>query len=54
MVKQFNIVPRIEHYGCMIYLLSRAGKLEEAYTLITSMSMKPNAILWATLLGFCN
>ncbi|KAI3903661.1 hypothetical protein MKW98_032315 [Papaver atlanticum] len=29
--------------GCMIDLLSRAGKLEEAYTLITSMSMKPNA-----------
>ncbi|KAI3958736.1 hypothetical protein MKX01_023412 [Papaver californicum] len=53
MVKQFNIVPRIEHYGCMIDLLSRAGKLEEAFTLITSMSMKPNAIIWATLLGFC-
>ncbi|KAI3842260.1 hypothetical protein MKW98_026050 [Papaver atlanticum] len=42
MVKQFNIVPRTECYGCMIDLLSRAGKLKEAYTLITSMSMKPN------------
>ncbi|RZC44240.1 hypothetical protein C5167_037182 [Papaver somniferum] len=52
MVKQLNIVPRIEHYGCMIKLLSRAGKLEEAYTLITSMSMIPNAVLWANLLGF--
>ncbi|KAI3886437.1 hypothetical protein MKX03_036724 [Papaver bracteatum] len=30
--------------GCMIDLLSRAGKLEEAYTLITCMSMKPNAL----------
>ncbi|KAI3903625.1 hypothetical protein MKW98_032279 [Papaver atlanticum] len=28
-------------------------ELEEAYTLITSMSMKPNAVIWATLLGFC-
>ncbi|KAI3903667.1 hypothetical protein MKW98_032321 [Papaver atlanticum] len=53
MVKQFNIVPRIEHYGCMIDLLSRARKLEEAFTLITSMSMKPNAVIWATLLGSC-
>ncbi|KAI3886446.1 hypothetical protein MKX03_036733 [Papaver bracteatum] len=31
------------HYGCMIDLLSRAGKLEEAFTLTTSMSMKANA-----------
>ncbi|XP_026393203.1 pentatricopeptide repeat-containing protein At1g33350-like isoform X1 [Papaver somniferum] len=53
MVKQFYIVPRIEHYGCMIDLLSGAGKLGEAHTLSTSMSMKPNAALWATLLGFC-
>ncbi|RZC66099.1 hypothetical protein C5167_009793 [Papaver somniferum] len=53
MVKQFNIVPRIEHYGCMIDLLSRVGKLEEAYMLIKSMSMRPNAVIWATLLGFC-
>ncbi|XP_031248619.1 pentatricopeptide repeat-containing protein At1g08070, chloroplastic-like [Pistacia vera] len=53
MVEEYNIKPRIEHYGCMIDLLGRAGKLEEAARFIESMHLKPNAVIWATLLSAC-
>jgi pentatricopeptide repeat protein len=30
MTRDYGIIPRIEHYGCMIDLFSRAGLLQEA------------------------
>lgn len=53
MRKEFGIAPNIYHYGCMIDLLGRAGLLDEAYQLIMSMSVKPDATIWRTLLGSC-
>ncbi|KAL5992326.1 hypothetical protein ACLOJK_013242 [Asimina triloba] len=49
----YCIVPTIEHYGCIIDLLSRAGKVKEAYRFICSMEMQPNPIIWRTLLSAC-
>ncbi|KAK7265813.1 hypothetical protein RJT34_33437 [Clitoria ternatea] len=49
----WGISPRIEHYGCMVDLLSRAGFLDEAYGLIEIMPLKPNDVLWGALLGGC-
>ncbi|XP_010027155.2 pentatricopeptide repeat-containing protein At1g11290, chloroplastic [Eucalyptus grandis] len=43
------LVPKIEHYGCMVDLLGRAGMLEEAYEVIKSMPIKPNCIIWGAL-----
>lgn len=51
--QQYNIVPKIEHYGCMVDLLGRAGLVEEAHNYIISMPMAPNAVVWRTLLGAC-
>ena len=31
MTEEFGIVPRIEHYGCMVDLLGRAGLVKRAY-----------------------
>ncbi|KAF0905404.1 hypothetical protein E2562_004381 [Oryza meyeriana var. granulata] len=45
--------PRIEHYGCMVDLLSRAGLLQEAQQLIDDMPMQPNGVVWGALLGGC-
>ncbi|KAK8606760.1 hypothetical protein V6N13_052518 [Hibiscus sabdariffa] len=45
--------PRIEHYGCMVDLLGRAGSLEEAKGLIEQMPVKPNAVVWGALLNAC-
>ncbi|KAJ7521161.1 hypothetical protein O6H91_19G040600 [Diphasiastrum complanatum] len=41
------------HYGCMIDLLGRAGKLDEAENLIRKMPMQADAVIWMTLLGAC-
>ncbi|KAL8062931.1 hypothetical protein ABFX02_02G178600 [Erythranthe guttata] len=54
MEKRFSITPKIEHYGCMVDLLGRAGLLQEAYKLIKAMPMKPDSVVWGTLLGACS
>ncbi|KAK6153422.1 hypothetical protein DH2020_013061 [Rehmannia glutinosa] len=49
----FGIEPGREHYGCMVDLLGRAGKLEEAIKLVHEMKCEPDAVTWRTLLGAC-
>ncbi|KAJ6767475.1 hypothetical protein OIU74_021365 [Salix koriyanagi] len=53
MIRRWGIKPRIEHYGCMVDLLSRAGFLDEARELIETMPIKPNNAVWGALLGGC-
>lgn len=48
-----SVTPTVEHYGCMVDLLARAGLLVEAQNLIQGMPMKANAIVWGALLGGC-
>ncbi|XP_050214845.1 pentatricopeptide repeat-containing protein At2g03880, mitochondrial [Mercurialis annua] len=49
----YGIEPVREHYGCMIDLLGRAGKLDDAVGLINEMECEPDAVTWRTLLGAC-
>lgn len=53
MEEEYGIMPRIEHYGCMVDLLSRAGLVKRAYEYIQNMPVQPNAVIWRTLLGAC-
>ncbi|KAG6408676.1 hypothetical protein SASPL_131694 [Salvia splendens] len=53
MTTDFAITPSIEHYGCMVDLLSRRGLLQEAYEFIKKMPITPNAAIWGALLGGC-
>ncbi|KAG6491108.1 pentatricopeptide repeat-containing protein At1g06143-like [Zingiber officinale] len=53
MIKDYSICPVMEHYGCMVDLLSRGGHLEEALNLMSTMPMKPNAVMWLALLSGC-
>ncbi|XXG80063.1 hypothetical protein AAC387_Pa09g1011 [Persea americana] len=53
MTRDYNIIPQIEHYGCMVDLLSRAGLLQEAHEFIKNMPIKPNGVVWGALLGGC-
>lgn len=53
MSEKYRITPTVEHYGCVIDLLSRAGRLNEAEDIINSMRIKPNVIVWGSLLGGC-
>ncbi|KAL5544481.1 hypothetical protein UlMin_008265 [Ulmus minor] len=50
----YGIEPTIEHYGCMVDLYSRAGKLQKAYEFACKMPTPPNAIIWRILLGACS
>ncbi|KAF8397892.1 hypothetical protein HHK36_016817 [Tetracentron sinense] len=53
MDKTYGVVPRQEHYSCVIDLLSRAGRLKEAEEFINSMPFEPNAFGWCSFLGAC-
>lgn len=53
MNRDFGIEPRVEHYGCLVDILGRAGLIEEAYQFIKNMPIPPNAVIWRTLLAAC-
>ncbi|KAG6394322.1 hypothetical protein SASPL_144906 [Salvia splendens] len=49
----FGLTPKIEHYGCLIDLLGRAGHLEEAERLIESMPYEANGIILSSFVFAC-
>ncbi|XP_059626597.1 pentatricopeptide repeat-containing protein At1g08070, chloroplastic-like [Cornus florida] len=53
MSQELGLVPKLEHYGCMVDLLGRAGLLNEAYELIQAMPLVPHTGVWGALLGAC-
>ncbi|KAK7307930.1 hypothetical protein VNO77_41424 [Canavalia gladiata] len=53
MIDVDGIIPRLEHYACMVDLFGRAGLLNKAKDVITGMPYKPTSAVWATLLGAC-
>ncbi|KAF8391201.1 hypothetical protein HHK36_023503 [Tetracentron sinense] len=53
MLDKYRVKPRVEHYTCMVDLLGRSGCLEEAEALIKSMPIKPDVVIWKTLLSAC-
>ncbi|KAF9611533.1 hypothetical protein IFM89_032933 [Coptis chinensis] len=53
MMLEFGVEPGIEHYVCVVALLSRAGKLYEAKEFIEQMPIEPEAIVWRSLLSAC-
>ncbi|KAG1330516.1 putative pentatricopeptide repeat-containing protein [Cocos nucifera] len=53
MNNEFGVVPLMEHYGCVVDLLSRAGLLNEAVEFIRRMPMEADASVWGALLGAC-
>lgn len=53
MSSKFNIKPGIKHYGCLVDLFGRAGKLENALEVIRTSPTHEDPVLWRTLLGSC-
>ncbi|RDY05306.1 Pentatricopeptide repeat-containing protein, partial [Mucuna pruriens] len=53
MVKVYGIKPSVEHYGCMVDMLGRAGLIQEAYDIIKGMPLEPNDVILRTFLGAC-
>lgn len=53
MKRLYGIEPKIEHYGCVVDLLGRGGRLLEAEELIKSMKWKADVVVLGALLGAC-
>jgi pentatricopeptide repeat protein len=53
MVNEYKIEPQLEHYGCLVDILARAGLIDEALELVSSMPMKPDVVIWRSLLDSC-
>ncbi|GFP80368.1 putative pentatricopeptide repeat-containing protein at1g56570 [Phtheirospermum japonicum] len=53
MVSNYGITPDQEIYGCVVDLLGRAGRVEEAYELIQGMPFMPDESVWGAFLGAC-
>ncbi|XP_022719383.1 pentatricopeptide repeat-containing protein At3g05340-like [Durio zibethinus] len=48
-----GIIPRVEHYACVVDMLGRAGLLNEAKTFIEGLPIKRDVLVWQALLGAC-
>ncbi|KAK9055025.1 hypothetical protein SSX86_026104 [Deinandra increscens subsp. villosa] len=53
MKDEYKIEPWLQHYGCMVDLLSRSGLLEEAGEMVKEMPMEANVVIWGCLMGGC-
>ncbi|KAH9616805.1 hypothetical protein KSS87_021755 [Heliosperma pusillum] len=49
----YGILPEIEHNICMINLIGRAGKIEEAENFVLSLPFNQDIAIWGALLGVC-
>lgn len=53
MERCYGVIPSVDHYACMVDLLGRAGRLDEALQLIKGIPVQPHAGVWGALLGAC-
>lgn len=51
MVCYYGIEPKVEHFGCMMDLLSRAGLLKDSEELVKRMPGKHTPALWGVLMA---
>ncbi|XP_031493349.1 pentatricopeptide repeat-containing protein At4g02750-like [Nymphaea colorata] len=53
-MQQFwGIVPTVEHYGCIVDLLGRAGFIDQAMKIAKCMPIEPDIVIWRALLTAC-
>ncbi|KAJ4966353.1 hypothetical protein NE237_018202 [Protea cynaroides] len=53
MSNKYGLVPRMEHYSCMVDLLGRAGQLTMVEEFVKRMPMRPNVLMLRTIVGAC-
>ncbi|KAL8458573.1 hypothetical protein ACS0TY_036189 [Phlomoides rotata] len=51
--EEYELWPRIEHFGCMVDLFGKAGMLVEAYEVIKTMPHEANVVVWGSFLSSC-
>ncbi|KAG8064569.1 hypothetical protein GUJ93_ZPchr0004g39955 [Zizania palustris] len=53
MIDEYSIVPRIEHYECMIELLGKHGHMVELEDFVDSMPFEPTTAMWLRIFDCC-
>ncbi|KAI4323600.1 hypothetical protein L6164_023193 [Bauhinia variegata] len=53
MKDDYGLEPSMDHYGAMVDLLGRAGKLDDAWCFIQRMPIKPGITVLGAMLGAC-
>ncbi|XP_027341723.1 pentatricopeptide repeat-containing protein At1g11290, chloroplastic-like [Abrus precatorius] len=53
MKKIYGLEPAMDHYGAIVDLLGRAGKLDDAWNFIQQMPIKPGITVLGAMLGAC-
>ena len=54
MEKEYNIQPSTAHYGCVVDMLGRVGRVVEAYEFVRGLGEEGNVQeIWGSLLGAC-
>ncbi|XP_058105833.1 pentatricopeptide repeat-containing protein At2g29760, chloroplastic-like [Magnolia sinica] len=53
MSHEFGIEPNLEHYACVVDLLGRVGRVNEALEIIKRMPIAPDGVVWGALLSAC-
>uniref|UniRef100_A0A2C9WD24 Pentacotripeptide-repeat region of PRORP domain-containing protein n=1 Tax=Manihot esculenta TaxID=3983 RepID=A0A2C9WD24_MANES len=51
--KEGKILLTIEHYACLIDLLGKSGKIDDAFDIVRTMPLKPSASIWSSLVSAC-
>ncbi|KAJ4954794.1 hypothetical protein NE237_011577 [Protea cynaroides] len=53
MGEEYGVQPSMAHYACMVDLLGRQGRQDEAEDFIKKMPFRPDQAVWGALLGSC-
>ncbi|XP_044506761.1 pentatricopeptide repeat-containing protein At5g48910-like [Mangifera indica] len=51
MQEKYSIVPKVQHYGCLVDLYGRAGYLADALAVIRHMPIEADVLAWKSLLS---
>lgn len=53
MISDYGMVPKLEHFTCMVDLLGRSGLLAEAEEMLENMPFSHDTVGWTSLLSAC-
>ncbi|TKV93059.1 hypothetical protein SEVIR_9G201500v4 [Setaria viridis] len=53
MKEEYKIEPVVDHYGCMIDMFVRLGRLDDAFFFIKRTGFEPNEAIWSSLVAGC-
>ncbi|KAL3651021.1 hypothetical protein CASFOL_007424 [Castilleja foliolosa] len=53
MLSKFDVEPGVEHHVCVVDMLGRAGRINEAYDFVASLKCECGAGVWGALLSAC-